>query len=663
MIRKIVGIMSLVIALSGITAQAATQIYVSNDGNDYNDGSFENPYKTIERAKTTVKHLKQSGKYPLDGVEIILRGGRYYAEKTIYFFSDDSGYENAPVTYKAYDNEEVIITTARKLNSNPSNDERLPEASRGKVRAVNVSSMKLFDEDFVVSGENTLFHTAQYPNINDGYLECTAIEAGDIYSVTYSDAESLRIESWTNTDKISLCGYPVYRWEYTKTDILEFDKENKTITSEKTGKYDVIDQEPSFWISNVMEELDEPSEYYFDTDKQILYYYPEEGSESIYISKKDAPAFCLVNTDYISFENIDFHGIKNVAVKAYGCDNLKMTDGKMSCIGENAVNLKDCTNSTIDGFIVNNIGCGGINITGGDRYNLIPSNNKITNCDFTSFALTKHTYSPAIKLSGVGDEVLNSDFHDEFHQAIKLEGNDCVIKNNKFYNLCIGTEDAGAIYAYGDSSCRGNVIESNYFENIGHIKPTSETEYKSLGIWAVYLDGMTSSQTVKNNVFCNIVGGVFCNMGGDITVKDNIYNNVTTPVTMFPATYSMNNKSLLNSYIDNYYAKYYNPDKWSKYKNYDKLTSGAWEKPSYVYNDIYITGNKYYGDLTLYTEQFANIKNPGNSNHLYKAQVVYLWDCDNAFEDDGENTVIVFENNQKQDGEPTIDMNLYGVAK
>lgn len=71
--------------------------YVSTTGNDTNgDGSFNNPWRTIQKAANLVS----------TGDTVYVRGGTYYEEVVI---KNKQGNQNAWITFKPYNNENVIV--------------------------------------------------------------------------------------------------------------------------------------------------------------------------------------------------------------------------------------------------------------------------------------------------------------------------------------------------------------------------------------------------------------------------------------------------------------------------------------------------------------------------------------------------------------------------
>ena len=66
---KILRIIAIMLCLFSATSlctlskEAKQSIYVSPNGDDYADGSFENPFKTIYRAREEVRYKKRNGSF------------------------------------------------------------------------------------------------------------------------------------------------------------------------------------------------------------------------------------------------------------------------------------------------------------------------------------------------------------------------------------------------------------------------------------------------------------------------------------------------------------------------------------------------------------------------------------------------------------------------
>lgn len=63
------------------------------------------PFKTIEKARDTVRQIIAAGQYPAEGVTVYLRGGEYKIDRTITFTEQDNGTPEKPVVYASYPGE------------------------------------------------------------------------------------------------------------------------------------------------------------------------------------------------------------------------------------------------------------------------------------------------------------------------------------------------------------------------------------------------------------------------------------------------------------------------------------------------------------------------------------------------------------------------------
>ncbi len=105
MLRKAIAFMTaflmiLVTMLSltgGVAFAAGNTYYVSPDGDDSNDGSFERPWKTLAHA----------GDVLAAGDTLYVRGGVYRGD---HFYPVNSGTQDAPITVKAYPGETPVLT-------------------------------------------------------------------------------------------------------------------------------------------------------------------------------------------------------------------------------------------------------------------------------------------------------------------------------------------------------------------------------------------------------------------------------------------------------------------------------------------------------------------------------------------------------------------------
>ena len=134
-----------------------------------------------------------------------------------------------------------------------------------------------------------------------------------------------------------------------------------------------------------------------------------------------------------------------------------------------------------------------------------------------------------IEINGVGVTVKNNIIHDVVHTAIMWQGNDHLIEYNEIYNASYESNDAGAVYAGRDYTCRGTVIRYNYIHDL--------FGYQKKGCAGLYFDDGLCSAEVYGNTFANIVGMAIQLGGGrDFNIHHNTFFNCAAAMT-FDARY------------------------------------------------------------------------------------------------------------------------------
>jgi len=117
-------------------------------------------------------------------------------------------------------------------------------------------------------------------------------------------------------------------------------------------------------------------------------------------------------------------------------------------------------------MLIEDIGEGGVVLSGGDRQTLTPANLYVERSTIRRFERVSRTYRPAILLNGVGNRAVGNKISDSPHTAILFTGNDHLISQNEIFDVCKETGDAGAIYTGRDWSARGTVISDNHIHDI-----------------------------------------------------------------------------------------------------------------------------------------------------------------------------------------------------
>ena len=235
----------------------AGSYYVDPAGSDANPGTLEKPFKTLAHAKTEVRDNAQLRKQP---VTVNLRGGIYYLEDTLVFSGEDSGTAEAPVTWAAFNEEEVVISGGLKLNLDwtPYED--------GILQAKTPEGL-VFDQLFVNGKRQSM---ARYPNYDANARPYNGA-AADAFSperaARWADPTGGYIHAM---HKVHWGGYH-YRITGKKPD--------NTVTYEggwQNNRQMGMHPKERF-VENLFEELDAPGEWFHDAEARTLFYYPAQG--------------------------------------------------------------------------------------------------------------------------------------------------------------------------------------------------------------------------------------------------------------------------------------------------------------------------------------------------------------------------------------------------
>lgn len=550
--------------------------YVSPKGNDANEGTLAAPFATIEKAQQAVRALDKTDK---DGITVCLMAGEYRVSSVV-FTEEDSGTQDCPVTYCAYGDGEVVLNGGQTLNPSdfaPASQymeiaDRLSETAKEKVVVLDLTKApysltaddwgKLYaigsyntaasyDGDYVGPLYCELFvddirqTIARYPN--EGFLHTeevvstglgresdgalTAVEnwdsirnpEPDVYRVNEDLAE--RIASWKELDKVWMMGYWKYDWADASTPIGNFEADTGILSPMFVSSYGTKVGAP-YYFYNVLEELDAEGEWYLDREQGLLCLYAPENMQDASIDiSLSLENILKVEASHLRFENLTIKGTRSDAVSVKGDDVF--VDG---CLVKNVAGyaiLMDGYNNKAVNNEITRTGKGGIVITGGDRETLTPGNSIADNNHIHDWSEIYLTYQPAVTLNGVGNVCSHNEMYNSPHEAITYSGNNHIIEYNLIHDVCLLSDDAGAIYSGRRWDWYGNVIRYNCIYNLG------SDGHRPDGI---YLDDALSGQTVYGNLLINIPKlAIHLGGGRDLDVRNNIIINAGQSAVSYDA--------------------------------------------------------------------------------------------------------------------------------
>ena len=263
--------------------------YVAPDGNDAwsgtlpqaNEAKSDGPLATLPRARDEIRRLKAHGG-PAEPVTVLLRGGTYRTTETILFTPQDSGTQQAPVTYAAYPGEKPVLSGGR-----PITGWRKGEQALWTVRIPDVEKGHWYFHQLFVNGQRRT--RARTPN--QGYLYTAGILAPFDRSKWYaSDIEAKKgfifrdndIRRWNRFDDALVVIY--HSWTTSTHFITELDPEKRSVKLAPVSRWPIgywWEYNTRYHLENILEALDEPGEWYLDRGTGVLHYWPMPGEDMI----------------------------------------------------------------------------------------------------------------------------------------------------------------------------------------------------------------------------------------------------------------------------------------------------------------------------------------------------------------------------------------------
>lgn len=268
----------------------AAEIWVSPQGNNSNPGTKEKPLADLSFALRKARELRRLADPSIaDGITILVRGGKYELQEAVVLRPEDSGTAESPITIMAATGEKPVISGGRSLGGWKICDADipgLPSAAKGKVWAADA----LFDGDELVD-----FRQLYVNNIK-------ALRSRD----TGPDMMN-RILSWNHKDETCWIPKPaadlskvqgmemlIHQWwaiavlRIKSAEVrgdsarLSFYQPESRIQSEHPWPAPWISAQSgnsAFFLSNAVQFLDTPGEWYLDKKNRKVYYWPKKNED------------------------------------------------------------------------------------------------------------------------------------------------------------------------------------------------------------------------------------------------------------------------------------------------------------------------------------------------------------------------------------------------
>jgi parallel beta-helix repeat protein len=529
-------------------------LYVSLIGNDSWSGKMadsnvnntDGPFRTFERAKLEIEKLNKTEKIAVESITILIRGGTYSVNETVIFTRNHSDKKGSPTIWKNYNNEKVKLAGGKEINGfHAITDarilERINTLNQKEIYEIDLKSEGITDFGTITNRgrpglelffNNNKMTLARWPNegwttISDVPQSGELVNKGELPHMRFGlpvgrhygrfTYNGERQDNWSNAGDIFLHGYWTWDWYDEFLNIQSIDTTTKEIFIKPPHSHYGYCKDQRYYAVNVLEELDQPGEWYLDRSRGLLFFWPPAPLESgkVIVSLLDNPLILLDNTENIRIEGLALEFSRGNGIVIKGGQNNLIRGCTFNNLGDIAVRIDGGVKNGIYSCDIYDVAAGGIVLSGGNRKSLTRAENFAVNNHIHHIGQWIRTNQSAITISGVGNYIANNLIHDAPNSGIALTGNDHIIEYNEMHDLALETGDVGAFYMGRDWTERGNIIRYNYFHDL--------TGPAGHDVNAVYLDDWASGTIVSGNIFFNSARGIMIGGGRDNIVDNNIF--------------------------------------------------------------------------------------------------------------------------------------------
>ena len=544
----------LLLSVLFLHAQKTMNVYISLNGNDSwsgrlpvaNKAKSDGPFRTLEKANEAIAGMNEAVKLSVMKVQLQIRKGTYEITKSLKLTGADNAKQPASFLWTNYKQEKVVLIGGKKLSgftrvSDGSYLNRIDSKYRGNIYEIDLKKNNIEDYGKMTNrgpGMELFFNgkrmqPARWPNMGydtiaevpqtgklayEGYLsrlDKDGIPSGRHYGRFKYRGD--RPDGWSNPDEIYLHGFWVFTWNDNIAGVQSIDKEKKEITLKPPYTRYGLMKGGAFFALNVLEELDQPGEWYIDHEKGKLLFWPPGTieEESVFVSLLDNAMMVFENTRNITIKGITFGFSRGNSIVIQGGEDNVIAGCDFKNLGAIAIQINGGIKNGVDGCNLYDLAAGGISLRGGDRRSLTPAGNFVTNTHIHHFGKWLNAHQSAITLGGVGNYIAHNLIDHGPGTGIMLSGNEHILEYNELHHLGQEMADVGAFYMGRNWTQRGNIVRYNFFHDLSG----PGANYVN----AVYLDDFTSGTIVHGNIFLRCATGIEIGGGRDNEVSNNIF--------------------------------------------------------------------------------------------------------------------------------------------
>ena len=324
--KKTFTYLSFIIFLGWFPSLFAGEIYVSLQGNDKNPGTKEAPFNTLNRAIKQAREWRRLNRPEVaGGIYIRLEEGVYAQRNSLFLRPEDSGTPDSPTVICAVDGAHPVISGGVAVTGwkRGCNHPAIPEKLKQKIWSVEaplIGNRRVETRQMWVNGHKVQ-RAAQFP---DGGLERMIDFNPEEQTITIPVSQSVNPKRLQNAGQLEMIVHQ--RWAIAILRVKSIDvKDGQAVVRfhEPESHLEFAHPWPqpviggekgnsSFCLTNALELLDQPGEWFQEYPSGTIYYYPQ-ASENMDTAEVIIPTLeTLVTIDGTlsrPVKHIQFNGI------------------------------------------------------------------------------------------------------------------------------------------------------------------------------------------------------------------------------------------------------------------------------------------------------------------------------------------------------------------
>ena len=324
--KKTFTYLSFIIFLGWFPSLFAGEIYVSLQGNDKNPGTKEAPFNTLNRAIKQAREWRRLNRPEVSGgIYIRLEEGVYAQRNSLFLRPEDGGTSDSPTVICAVDGAHPVISGGVAVTGwkRGCNHPAIPEKLRQKIwsaEAPLIGNRRVETRQMWVNGHKVQ-RAAQFP---DGGLEQMIDFNPEEQTITIPVSQNVNPKRLQNAGQLEMIVHQ--RWAIAILRVKSIDvKDGQAVVRfhEPESHLEFAHPWPqpviggekgnsSFCLTNALELLDQPGEWFQEYPSGTIYYYPQ-ADENMETAEVIIPALeTLVTIDGTlsrPVKHIQFNGI------------------------------------------------------------------------------------------------------------------------------------------------------------------------------------------------------------------------------------------------------------------------------------------------------------------------------------------------------------------